>query len=133
MNPNDLKQLLGSLAEMSAKDDAPKALPEAVVAELKIRAEAYISALSTIPFALGDLVTPRRGATIKGEGLPHIVIDIDPNALPTFEGERGSISYGKRDQVRILAPIREHFAAYWLEAGELEPYRTEQESKAPIF
>ena len=117
----DFAKLFAALASHSSDFDshAPKALPEAVVAELQLRAKAFIE---PVPYKLGDLVTVRKGSCIKGAGAPHIVIDVDPTAEPVFAGESGNNKYGTRNQVRVLTNIREEYATFWLEAGVLKPY-----------
>lgn len=79
-----------------------------------------------IPFAVGDLVTPRRDAPYKGAGEPHLVIATDDRAPYRFEGHPDTATYGARPQIRVLylsvAGDDEVVIPHWGEAAFYEPY-----------
>lgn len=118
-----------SLAKLMAQmggddeDDAPKMLPEAQVMELRDFLDRYTI---TCPFKRGDLVTPRKSATVKGDGLPHIVIEvlaepIVPQAHAV--GDYGSNAMTRRLTMDVASIRRGSIFRHYVDHNEFEPYR----------
>lgn len=107
-------------------------LPEAQIDELRLVAAHYAACLSaeTFPFAVGDLVTPEARAGLKGDGSPHIVLEIAPGAAPLWEPTTeaiGSPRQGSRLNLRVLSLVDtthhgEVMTAHWVEAWLFVPY-----------
>ena len=65
----DRSELLGKLGGQAR---ASTVFPEALIAELREVAKNYAT---PNPYKVGDLVTPRKSARMKGTGEPHIVVE----------------------------------------------------------
>lgn len=76
-----------------------------------------------IPFAVGDLVTPRKGKTMKGAGEAHIVIATLEEAEHDLRvGTPGSNNHGKRYDMRVLSWMHGNYPAHWVESDEFEAW-----------
>jgi hypothetical protein len=118
MNP--LAKMLASIGD---EDESPTnpILPEAAVMQLREVFDAYAA---SIPFKPGDLVTVRSNADIKGDGVPHIVLEVNPDAEPTYDGGGGvgANGYGKRLTMRVATFVDGVISPYWVEHWQFEPY-----------
>lgn len=97
--------------------------PEAIVMELRERLATYTTCKDVIPYKVGDIITPRRGSGVRGQGLPHIVVEVNPTAKPDFGvGNCGSVTYGCRPQMRTISLNQGDYVCFWNEAHVFEPY-----------
>ena len=79
---------------------------------------------SPFPFSVGDIVTPRTDGAIRSKGEPHIVIEVNPSAEPSWRGEPGTTAFGARFSMRVLCIMRGDIVPFWVEAAHFEPYPT---------
>ena len=127
----DLAEMLGRMRGGNS-DDEPTPTSDALVAEMTLRGDAFIQALTKIPFAVGDFVTPRKGCDHRGACLPMRVIEINADAQPLFLSSNiGSNSNGNRLQVRVITFGDGHYCPIWIEAGSLEPWTAPVAAAAP--
>ncbi len=73
------------------------------------------------PFKVGELITPRKGYGIKGEGRPHVVVEIAEKPLVPGETNSGSPDFGARLDIRVICE-QCHLHAYWNESWQFEHY-----------
>ena|SRR5215207_5360053 len=101
--------------------ETPAISKEGQVARLR---EAWLRYVETqLPFRVGDWVTPRADAGVKGDGAPHVVIETRPGAEPCFEGAHAaSCLFGARFNIRVLSIQDGDVVAHWGEAAWYEPY-----------
>lgn len=99
-------------------DDGPGILPEAAIERMK---EAASRLHAPIPFNIGDIVTPRKDAPVRGAGQPYMVIAVDENA-PIYRGDPGTWEYATKWNVLILTITRDHVVPYAVAHWMLEPY-----------
>lgn len=130
---DDLKsafaRMLGQVAENEAGEcDCPKCradrnmLPEAKIAHLR-EAEAHYRA-GVSRFAVGDLVSPKASATLRGAGSPHIVVALRDDAAPDFNDKGvGHPGYGRIPDMRVLYLRGDNVVPVWVESWEFEPYQ----------
>lgn len=104
-----------------AREQAPKPQPPALIIEaLRDQAQFYTR---ENPFSVGDIVTPRLGATVKGAGTPHIVVAVNPTADYDFGGHgSGSTAYGRKHDIRVLCWTNGDWAPFWVEGSMFEPW-----------
>lgn len=114
------------LAELFAEaaresHSGPPILPEAAIMRLREFAEQYHQ---PNPFKVGDLVTPRPDADLKGAGIPHIVVEVRDHAEPLFIGDNGDASFGRKIEIRIahIDSGRGIVFTHWAESHRFEPY-----------
>jgi hypothetical protein len=116
-------------AEKLREKTKPEILPEAMIARLREAAHRFTrdGEVYPNPFEIGDLVTPRPDSPYSGgRGLPHVVVDFDPEAFPYFSGSPDSATnWGSVPNLRILAMSHdgESMAAIWVEAAYFEHYQ----------
>lgn len=109
------------LREMVSRhaEDAPKP-PLFIAQALRDEAAFYFRLCQ---FQVGDLVTPRRGTTMKGAGEASIVIDVNPLAEPDPSvGEAGSARQGLRHDMRVLCWVDGCYAPFWVESAAFEAW-----------
>ena len=125
-----MEELMRAEREDADEPPAPAPLPEAVVADLRELHERYRRGCE---FSPGDLVSPRRGYGITGEGKPHVVLEVrrpahaGPTPFPDDDCSAvGSPLFGQRLDLRVatLATSRRerYVAAYWGESWKYEPW-----------
>lgn len=114
-----------NFAEMIASmdqddDDAPAVpLPEAAVASLRETCDRYVAGC---PFAVGDLVTPRKDFNMKGAGDPQIVVEVAATPIRPFDGDHGSHAFGPRLDIRFATIARGDLIMFWCESWQYEAY-----------
>jgi hypothetical protein len=76
------------------------------------------------PFRPGDMVTPRPGFAVKGEGHPHIVLDVLTNVEPRWtDVEDSSTRQGQMLDMRVACFVRNDvMTTFWVEAWQYEAY-----------
>lgn len=99
-------------------------LPEAQIATLKEACERYAA---PCPFKVGDIVTPRKGYSTRGVGVPHVVLEVLAEPLQLMKADPRVMSmncFGRRIDMRVLChgETDGELAAYWVESWEYEPY-----------
>ena len=119
------EQMLKALMAAGAGDDAPRA---PALIDVALRDEAAFYAREN-PFAVGDLVTPRKGTTTRGAGEAHIVLDVLLGAEYLFDGQPGSNAYGQRLDMRVLHWSGGRYVAHWIESAEFEPWTPASETE----
>jgi hypothetical protein len=75
-----------------------------------------------IPFTVGQRVMVRDRAVGSLDGEPGIVIEVEHDAYPNFDGPIGTRAFGHRAEVRIMLLMDGTATPLWLEAWALEPY-----------
>lgn len=120
-------EVTAALAELMDKleSNSKPTLPESVQAKRLVAAfKLYRESVENFPFEIGQLVTPRKNTTVRGSGRPHIIVDINPNAQPLFEGDISSSQFGRRPQMRVMCVHNEDetLGIFWVEAHEFEPW-----------
>lgn len=121
--PEDLQKGLAALLGIKGHEEKPI---EEQIAALREFAAAY----DAVPFSKGDLVTPRVSAGLKGVGRPYIVLEVNKDAEPVFNGNPSNGDFGLRPQMRVarLCPDG-HIHMWWGEASDYEPFVGEQPEK----
>lgn len=118
---------MSALARMFAEMESDEAdaksegLPEAQIERI-MEAAARIAAGNI--FRIGDLVTIRKDAPIRGAGKPHLVINIDLDA-PLYQGEMGGWSHAVRHDVTVLSIHGDHVVPHLVPFWMLEAYSAE--------
>jgi hypothetical protein len=115
--------LMGDAAGRAPADE-PMPLPEAQCMELR---EVFAAYTAGCPFKPGDLVTPRPNCDMKGKGRPHIILDVLPEPVTSFQSadptDTCSNSYGRRIDVRVASfAVPDQIGVWWMESWQLEPY-----------
>ena len=119
---SDLNALMAALAANS--QDSGEELEKPIQAKrLGAAYKRYAACLEQIPFAVGSLVTPRKDASVRGGGLPHVVLEVRNAAAPDFTGDFGAVTYGRRAQLRVARMAKEDVVCYWVEAWEFEVWQ----------
>lgn len=111
---------------MGGDDHAVRLDPEAQLMRLREAAPRFIpvDGRQPLPFSVGDIVTPRTDSNVKGDGNPHIVVEANPEAAPSWHADVGSPEFGARFNMRVLCIMGGDIAAFWVEAANFEPYPT---------
>lgn len=101
-------------------DEAPSSLPEVQIATMREYCALY---QEPCRFKVGDLVTPRKGTSVKGAGDPHIVIEVFDEPIRPVHAERAGTPkfYGKMD-IRVMCMTSGCYASFCVESFEFEPY-----------
>ena len=115
LGPFDLSDLFGG----GAPPPSTSLLREAAVARLQDVAQAFHA---PFPFKVGDLITPRADAPIKGAGEPHLVVEVNPNAEALVDEEFGASTYGARPTIRSLHLSNDKVVAHWSEHWFFVPW-----------
>lgn len=75
------------------------------------------------PFQSGELVTPRRGVNYLNAGVPHIVLEVDPDPAPfrpqSDARDVGCASWGSRADMRVAhrgTGDDDHIVTHWVES-----------------
>jgi hypothetical protein len=114
---------LFAMMQAANEEDGPKILPEAAIARLREVAAAYAAGCR---FKVGDIVTPRASANIKGAGGPMIVVevrtDIPRNFVAPDPHDVGSQAFGGRLDIRTISLRGDCIIAHWNESWQFEPY-----------
>lgn len=102
-----------------------KPLPEVIIGELRALEEAYrCVSEGGCPFRPGQFVTPRPGRVPKGEGEPHVVLEVfDPPLLG--KDEAGAAKECARNDMRVACYTSGRYATFMAESWEYEPYPVE--------
>ncbi|MGU3466414.1 hypothetical protein ACLBXO_16330 [Methylobacterium sp. C33D] len=116
MDANQIRKLLTAMA---TEGDTAPAKPALMDVALRDEAAFYTR---ENPFAVGDLVTPRKASTTGGAGDAHIVIAVIEDADFHFQGKPGCNTYGQRLDLRVLKWVSGRYAAFWCESAEFEPW-----------
>jgi hypothetical protein len=110
------------LAEIDDSDDTStvkgNGLPEAQIARLQ---EAATRIADGNQFKVGDLVTVRNDAPVKGHGKPHLVIEINADA-PLYNGEPGNWPFAARFDVVVISVVSDDIATHAIPHWMLETY-----------
>lgn len=119
------EEILRKTAEKARDEEGakPRILPEAAIARLREVMPAYRA--DVVQFAPGDLVTPRRDATVKGTGEPHLVIDVLSGLDRHYrfdQGEAGSNTWGQLIDMRVLRIDGDRTVAYWVQSADFDTY-----------
>jgi len=75
-------------------------------------------------FQVGQYITPKPNTGTKGAGLPHLVVEVNPNAEPVFlQDGNGSMRNGRRNEIRVATYVDdETITMFWVEAVDYEPW-----------
>jgi hypothetical protein len=119
-----LAQLLASMERgSSGQSDKPLPLPEAQIASLR---EAF-ALYRQCPFKAGDIITLRTNSPNKHIGIPHIVIEVRPDAEICWKGEAGTNFHGQRLDIRVACLVPGgQIAPHWDESWCYVPYAEPQ-------
>lgn len=124
-NVDDMRTRLAAMRMLDGMlrgdDQVGSILPEAKVARLQEAVERFTS---KNPFKVGDLVTVRADAPLKGAGEPHVVIASGDDNLSLAKSEEGNWTEGVIKNVMMISilhgtHIMPHLAPHWA----LEPYK----------
>jgi hypothetical protein len=85
------RSALEAIFEGMVQEEPPALHPDAVIARLK---EACASYVTGCKFSVGDLVTPRAGMNLRGEGEPHIVLEVFSTPVRILDANDPSDSCG---------------------------------------
>ena len=124
---------LAEMLAMAARDhdgkDTPRILPQAAIMRMRETADHYAEMLKGPRFKIGDIVTPRADANMKGDGDPHLVLETR-RAEPDFGvGGEGSCAFGCRYDMRVLSvPDNENVVAHWVESYTFELWTGDDKS-----
>ena len=123
---------LAEMLAMAARDydgeDTPKILPEAAIMRMREFAVRYAEMLNGPRFSVGQIVTPVKGGIVKGEGEPHLVIEIFANAAPFFSSPDGSSLFGMRADIRVLSVSHDCISPFWVESYGFELWTGDDKS-----
>lgn len=115
---NPLAQIFGGMVEEPREHK--KTEPTILVHTLNEILAAY---RAPCPFQVGDLVMPRRGMPLSGEGEPHIVAEVFETPLrPTQASQVNGLNYNARIDMRVLHEHAEHIMAHCVESWMFERY-----------
>ena len=94
---------------------------DAMAMELAAAGQRY---LAGTPFKPGDMVSPRPGFAIKGEGYPHIVLNVLEKVEPRWlDIEDSSARQGQMLDMRVACFVRNDIiTTFWVEAWQYQPY-----------
>ncbi|MGN6539145.1 MAG: hypothetical protein ACTHKQ_25890 [Mesorhizobium sp.] len=110
------------LAEIGDDDDSRgEGLPEAQIERLK-EVAARIAAGNK--FKVGDIVTVRKDAPVKGAGKPHLIIEIDKDA-PRYQGTVGNWPFAVRHDVILISVVGDSIAPHAVPFWALEAFSAE--------
>lgn len=101
-------------------------LHSAQIEGLREQLQDYLQAPSR-RFRVGDIVTPKASASIKGIGCPYIVLEVNDDARPMFPtASVNDITHtkaGSRAQIRVMTYVEnDNVLTFWNEAWEFEHY-----------
>jgi len=113
------EHILGDFLSRQRKSES-SILPEAKIARLK---EAAARFTDDNPFKVGDVVTIRQDAPMKGEGEPHLVIESGSTNLGTAVPDEGNWTDGGIRNVRVLMLKDDLIMPYVLPHWALEHYQ----------
>jgi len=119
---NPLEALMAAAAEQAEATVKPLPLPAAQIMELREYAAPY----GQCSFKVGDVVTPRPLAPIRGVGQPHLVIEVACEPIRNTDGDVNSQLFGARLDMRVVGyhPTTKAHAigAHWVESWMFEPF-----------
>lgn len=130
------QELLGALGvDPDEMRPAHLPIPEAQVATLR---EVYERYANGCQFKPGDLVTPRNNYSLRGAGLPHVVLEVRTpgEAVRTFDApdpmDTSSQRYGARLDIRVASFHDQggQVGAWWGESWQYEPYTGAPQGRA---
>lgn len=111
------------LAAMADDDNERPSLPspEGQIARL---VEYLDHRAQPLPFKVGDFVTVRSDAPIKGAGQPHVVVETNADAGLSWVGaESGDWQFGARYTMRVACLHPSGFLIeHWVWHGHFAPY-----------
>jgi hypothetical protein len=81
------------------------------------------------PFKLGDVVTVRADADVKGAGQPHVVVEVYDKPIVDTKSETGSNQYLRTFDMRVAHFQGDHMTVHAIEHAVLEPW-TEAHAQA---
>lgn len=125
--PDFIKELVGNVIS-DATDESEPPVPPNAVQVLKDMAAAYQNGCM---FSPGDLVTPRKNVNVRGEGLPHVVLEVVPNPglTPDENDDATNTAWGRRLDMRVLALNYNGrgwgYIPFWAESFTYEPWKEE--------
>lgn len=115
-----MEAMMREIARMSG-NEAPEPRPPALIVEA-LRDQAQFYAREN-PFKVGDIVTPRKGTTYRGDGEAHIVIEVNELADYDFTvKDASSTAYGRKPDIRVLSWMKGHWPSHWVESACFEPW-----------
>lgn len=96
----------------------------------------WAASYGSCPFKAGDLVTPRKGAGMHGEGDPHVVLEAlaEPVFFQSHEDASAysASTWGARVDVRVLhVNDSGHVHAHWGESWLYEPWAPSEPFEIP--
>lgn len=115
----------------AGRERLPMPLPEAIIHRMKEAAGRHQR--SRCPFAIGSLVTARKGGSMDGDcaGVPSLVIDMK---VPEYHwhGGIGQAGFGVCVDMRILMyrPEVDAIQPFWVDSAEFEQYVAEEPAQA---
>jgi hypothetical protein len=74
------------------------------------------------PFRVGDLVTVRRDADVKGCGEPHVVVDLLERPIVDDKAESGSNQFLRRYDMRVAHFQGDRLTVHAIDHSVLEPW-----------
>lgn len=111
------------LAEMRDDREDRYGREPAMAAEALVEFQkSYAAFLVVCPFKVGDLITPRKGTSMKGAGKPHVVLEVIDRPAPHFTDEPGSTAFGRRFDVRVASFYGGDMARHWVESIDFDRY-----------
>lgn len=123
MNSN----LRGVLQRLAQDADAPRISAVGQVAVLKEGLERY---RARCPYRIGDFVTPRRDTAMRGQGEPHLVVDL-LDIGRVFNGDPGSNVFGVKPDMTVLhVESGGLVVGYCVESWMFEPWVNPEEKPA---
>lgn len=124
MTAEELAHAFALKLARAAQDNPDQAaiLPEAAIETLKEVAARYVA---DCPFKVGDIVTPRRGFSVRGAGRPNVVLEVIGAPIRnfvTFEPDHtGLNSFGRKIDMRVVEADG-NIRAFWVESWAFEAY-----------
>jgi hypothetical protein len=108
------------MAHMNDEDENGPPAPhvDAVIHELRSILKDYQAGCS---FAIGDLVTPRKGRAVRGDGEPHIVLEVFDPPIRRTPDATDQLAYGRCD-MRVLTLSGDAYVAHLAEGWQYERY-----------
>lgn len=125
MNVDIMRMLALASDEGGNKSHKIGCTEDAAVERLKEFYVQYRQNKVNFPFKTGDMVMTKPGFGSSIVGIPCIVLEIQANPKPHFDGSPTHQSFGRIPEMRVGLIIDDAFVTFWGEAVDYAPYDKE--------
>jgi len=104
-------------------DEGPAPLPEVQIATMREYCDLY---QKPCRFRVGDLVTPRPGVNVRGDGDPHVVLEVFKQPIQALTAMdphmTGASAFGRKMDMRVMCCTNGQYSSFCVESFVFEPY-----------